>query len=120
MRDAMSVFKELAASVMVPIVLLFTKKDVFEENLKIQPFSDFFPEYTGAMDSASIRNYLASWFRDLDERPWGELYCYFINAVDPDNVKEVFEEIELNIFKARPTTNPHYKLTSPGCIVAGE
>jgi len=99
MRDAMSAFENITTSATFPIVLLFTKKDVFVENLKVQPFSDFFPEYTGMMDSTSICAYISTMFQRLDKRSNGKLYIRFVNATDPDDFKEVFKEIETNMLK---------------------
>lgn len=95
----MSAFEGISTFLEAPIILLFTKNDVFEENLKIQPFSDFFPETAGITDSAWLRTYIAASFRSLDKRPSRKLYCYFVTATDPENFREVFEQIELNIFK---------------------
>jgi len=98
----MSAFENITTSATFPIVLLFTKKDVFVENLKVQPFSDFFPEYTGMMDSTSICAYIATMFQRLDKRSNGRLYIRFVNATDPDDFKEVFKEIETNMLKPQP------------------
>lgn len=95
----MSAFEDIALSVSVPIILLFTKKDVFEENLEVQPFSDFFPDYTGMMDSSSICVYIATMFRRLHARPNGQLYTHFVNAADPHNFKRVFRDIESDMLK---------------------
>ena len=97
MRDAMRTFQMMIHPVKVPIFLLFTKNDIFEENLKTHPFSDFFPEFHGVTDSNSIRTWLVNSFRDLDKRSVGELYCYIINATDSADFKEAFEEIELKM-----------------------
>ncbi len=102
MRDALSAFEDIVISVTIPIILLFTKKDVFEENLRVQPFSDFFPEYTGMMDSLSICEYIASMFRSLHKRPNGQLYIRFVNATDPHQFKQVFKEIESYMLERRP------------------
>jgi len=99
MREAMSEFEVIAASITVPIILLFTKKDVFVKNLKIHPFSVFFPRYTGMVDSPHICAYIATMFQRLHKRPNGKLYIRFVDATDPDNFKEVFEEIETNMLK---------------------
>ncbi len=107
MREAMSEFRVIATSVTVPIILLFTKKDVFIENLKVQPFSEFFPEYTGMMDSPSICAYIATMFQRLHVRPNGKLYIRFVNATDPDNFKEVFKEIETNMLKPQYVIPKH-------------
>jgi len=88
----MSAFEDIAISVTIPIILPFTKTDVFVENLKVQPFSKFFPKYTGMMDSTSICAYIATVFQRIHKRPNGKLYIRFVNATDPDAFKEVFEE----------------------------
>lgn len=95
----MQAFKKLAASVTVPIVLLFTKKDVFVEHLKTQPFSNFFPEYMGPMDSSNICANFAMMFRRLDNKPGRRFDIYFLNATDPGNFKEVYREIASNLFQ---------------------
>ena len=102
MRDAMRAFEKLASVVTLPIVLLFTKTDVFRKNLRVYCFSDFFPEYTGRMDSISIRAYFASEFRRLDRRPGRRLFITFLNATNPDAFKKVFDQIESHVLQPLP------------------
>ena len=98
----MSAFEKLANVVTLPIVLLFTKTDVFRKNLKVYCFSDFFPEYTGHMDSSSIRAYFANEFRRLDRRPNRKLFIWFLNATNPDTFKKVFDRIESQVLQPQP------------------
>ena len=98
----MNAFTQTAAAVEVPIVLLFTKIDVFEKNLKTIPFSNFFPEYSDYPDSTSILDFFTETFQDLDNRIHGELHVRVVNAADPDDFKKVFENIASTIFRREP------------------
>ena len=98
MRDTMHAFEKIAGSTMAPIILLFTKKDIFVEHLKILPFTDFFPEYIGSLRSSDICAHLALEFRRLGQRPGRRLDIHFLNATDPENFREVFEDMKVNMF----------------------
>lgn len=102
MLAAMDAFKEVAGAVHVPIILLFTKIDVFEAMLESHCFTDFFPEYSGLMDSSSICQYLAIEFLKLNLRPKVKVYIRVVNATDAVNFKDVFEDVNSQILEPRP------------------
>lgn len=82
MQDAMAAFKEVVSSVTVPIVLLFTKRDVLQKNLRVMPFSNYFAKYTGPEDYVRVSAYIATIFQHLhaSSRPNGRLQIRFVNA----------------------------------------
>ena len=94
MRDAIKAFEIVTASVTVPIILLFTKTDVLDENIRVIPFSSFFPEYHGPTDIPSICKYFDGTFRRRDRRPNRIIRTAFVNAADPDSFKEFFKMVK--------------------------
>ena len=100
MKDAMRAFSEMSALVSVPIVLLFTKSDVLETNLRIHSFRDYFPNYAGPETASEICRFLAVEFRRLDLRPNGILLMSVVNATDPDDFLNV--SMSAGIFTVPP------------------
>lgn len=68
-----------------PFVVLLNKLDLFEEKLTSKHFRDYFPSYSGSLDSSSVCSYFASQFVMLDERPNASLRIYKTSAVDRDS-----------------------------------
>ena len=106
----MDAFKEVSAAARNPIILLFTKIDVFEELLSTYSFTDYLPNCSGPLNSSNFRMYLASRFQGLHRlhrRSSKSLFIRVVNAADPKAFKKVFEEIESKISKPwpRPTEN---------------
>ena len=102
MLDAMDAFQKLAAVATPPIILLFTKIDIFEELLSTHIFTDFFPDYIGPMNSFNTRLYLASMFQRRHMRSNKKLFIRVVNAAEPEVFRKVFEEIESRILKPWP------------------
>ena len=107
MLDAMDAFKKVSAAAKLPVILLFTKIDVFEDLLSIHDFTDFFPEYSGTMKSSEIYTYLASRFRQLHLGSNKKLFIRVVDAAEPEAFRKLFEEIESEIFnpRSRSTAN---------------
>ena len=100
MVDATNAFQDVVNASDAPIILLFTKYDLFRDCLEVQPFTDYFPDYsnlTDAHDYDSIALYLASHFLKLDQRNYGGTFIRFVNAADPDDFRAIFEEVKSKI-----------------------
>lgn len=102
MLDAMDAFQKVSAAARLPVILLFTKIDIFEELLRKERFTYYFPEYLGPTTSSSICVYLASRFQTLHLGCDGRLFIHVVNAADPKAFRKVFEEIESKILKRWP------------------
>ena len=102
MLDAMDAFKKVSAAARLPIILLFTKIDVFEDLLSIHSFTDFFPEYSGSMKSSKIYAYLVSRFRQLHLGSNKKLFIRVVDAAEPEAFRKIFGEIESEILNPRP------------------
>ena len=76
-----------------PIIVLLTKFDLLEENMKVDSICDYFPSYCGSLDPSLACSYFASEFLKLDERPNAPLRIYRISAVDRDSFKATIEGI---------------------------
>ena len=99
--DAMDAFKKVSAAVRIPILLLFTKVDIFEKLLSVYKFTDYFPSYSGPMHSSNIRGHLALNFRHLCPGSNERLFIRVVNAADPEAFRKVFEEVESKILSPR-------------------
>ena len=97
----MNAFRKVADAVEVPILLLFTKVDVFEELLSTHKFRDYFPAYRGYMDSSNILAHLALKFHNLCPGSDKRLFIQVVNATDPKAFREVFEKVESKIWNPR-------------------
>ena len=102
MLAAMDAFKDVSAATTHPIILLFTKNDIFEELLSTHLFTNYFPHYTGPLNSSDIRLYLGSRFQRLHTRSNTRLFIRVVNAAEPEMFRKVFEEIESRILKPWP------------------
>ena len=76
-----------------PIIVLLTKFDLLEENMRAISIYDYFPSYCGSLDPSLACRYFASEFLKLDERPNASLRIYRISAVDKDSFKEIMDGI---------------------------
>lgn len=102
MVDATNAFQDVVNASDAPIILLFTKYDLLGDCLEVQPFTDYFPDYsnrTDAHDYDNIALYLASHFLKLDQRNHGGTFVRFVNAADPDDFRAIFEEVNSEILQ---------------------
>lgn len=97
MNKSMRQFTRACQQTHAPIVLLFTKKDLFMRNLHDYAVPKHLPNISESTDpdtffKDTLRFFTAA-FQSLDQRPCGRLYIYWINAVDADEVKCIFRDI---------------------------
>lgn len=94
----MDAFKRVSAAVRVPILLLFTKVDIFEELLSTHQFTDYFPSYRGPMDSFNIRVHLTLKFYELCPGSNERLFIHVVDATVPEAFRKFFEKVVNPIF----------------------
>lgn len=68
----------------VPIVLLFNKVDLLEQQMRENPIVDHYPEYSGNSDPLAAYHFFAAKFSELDCRPQGNLRILETSAVELD------------------------------------
>jgi len=70
------------------IILLFNKKDIFEEKIQQVDMTCAFPDYRGGRNYHSAMTYIHNQF--LDRIPAGRaVYPHFMSSLDPNNALEV-------------------------------
>ena len=104
MVDAMDAFEKVSTSARLPIILLFTKIDIFKELLSTYKFTDYYPDYSAPMSSSNFCLYLASLFQRLHVRSDKRLFIRVVNAAEPEAFRKVFEEIESQVLGTRPVS----------------
>ncbi|KAG8526033.1 uncharacterized protein KY384_000795 [Bacidia gigantensis] len=100
MDEALAGFQWLTKKTRAPIILLFTKTDVLRRNLPIFPLSHYAESYSHGTNYEKACEYFADRFQQLYTRHFAganELFIYFVNAVDPNEVKIVFRRIEQEV-----------------------
>jgi len=86
-----------------PIVLLFTKKDLFMRNLNDYSIPNHLPDISESTDpntfSEDTLRFSTAAFQSLDHRAGGEIYVYWINAIDTGEVAAIFQDMRENVFE---------------------
>lgn len=109
MDKSLAAFEQLIGEqllISTPIVLLFTKMDVFADMIQQLPLHSVYPECPISADLDASSNFLAATFAKLDQRPEGKLQICVTNAVD----KAVFEK---TLHELRPMMTSSIKKTFP-------
>lgn len=109
MNKSMGQFTRVCQQSHAPIILLFTKKDLFMRNLHDYAIPKHLPNISKSTDpdtffKDTLRFFTAA-FQSLDQRPGGILYIYWINAVDADEVNCIFRDIRDIRFNRRQARN---------------
>lgn len=77
-----------------PTILLFNKKDLFEEKLKTSPLAICFPDYTGGDTYEEAASYIRCLFEDLNHSPdEKDLITHFTCATDTRYMQLVIDAI---------------------------
>jgi len=92
--DEFEKFCQNSCFIRTDVILLFNKKDLFEEKLSKRPLTICFPEYEGGnnYDEASqyVQKQFESRYVNCDSR---DFYFHFVCAMDSDNVNFIFSYI---------------------------
>ncbi|XP_053199054.1 guanine nucleotide-binding protein G(i) subunit alpha-1-like [Scomber japonicus] len=94
MREAMITFGNICNNryfTGTPIILLFNKKDLFEEKIGKSRLTLCFPEYSGGHSYEETADYIRCQFEYINKRD--VMYSHFICAIDTKNVQTVLDEI---------------------------
>ena len=83
--------KDKNLDVHVPIVLFFTKKDVFYEKLKKRRLDYCYPDYKGKNDFEEASKFIKSRFLRHTEMPQRIVHVNFICTIDPTQIKHIFK-----------------------------
>ncbi|KAJ6246143.1 g protein alpha i subunit [Anaeramoeba flamelloides] len=75
------------------LIVFFNKFDLFEEKIKVSPLNKLFPEYKGGNDVDEGKNFIKNQFLSLNRNEEKQIYSYFTSAIDPDNIKKVFQAV---------------------------
>lgn len=99
MNESIKVFKEILSYVHtlkgIPIILVFTNSDSFEETLEDYPLEDYFPEYQGRSKENAF-DFIHQKFLDQNESD-KMIYTFLMNVLDENNVKMFWKEVNLLI-----------------------
>lgn len=109
MDKSLAVFEQLTRKellISTPIVLLFTKMDVFADMIQQLPVHSVYPECPISADSNASSGFFAATFAKLDQRPGGKLQTCVTNVAD----KAVFEK---TLHELRPMMTSNITKTFP-------
>eukprot|EP01027_Heterolobosea_sp_BB2_P018960 GEZU01026644.1.p1 GENE.GEZU01026644.1~~GEZU01026644.1.p1 ORF type:complete len:136 (+),score=25.90 GEZU01026644.1:302-709(+) len=100
MHESLELFEDVVKSkwfTNVPLVLIFTKDDIFRNKIKETDLSCCFPDYTGGCDYQAAFSYIVKRFTDIykkyREMP---LYAFVVNGTDTENVRKLFYETKVH------------------------
>lgn len=99
LQESIRLFGDLARSGYfqgLPVVLIFTHSDIFEDKIQARNLSTYFPDYTGAShDSNEAKEWITSKFTTV-KQPSGEpinLTVCHINSLEQEQVKKCVNSI---------------------------
>lgn len=94
-------FTIVCQKTVAPIILIFTKRDLFVKNLNGYAIPKHLPHISESTDPktfmADTFQFFGTTFRSLDHRVEGGIYVYWINAIDTGEVASIFQEMRENI-----------------------
>eukprot|EP00475_Leptophrys_vorax_P016610 TRINITY_DN23082_c0_g1_i4.p1 TRINITY_DN23082_c0_g1~~TRINITY_DN23082_c0_g1_i4.p1 ORF type:complete len:356 (-),score=88.42 TRINITY_DN23082_c0_g1_i4:111-1154(-) len=91
--ESLEVFDHLVAQYFpsTPIILILTKKDLFDQKFLKVPLKDYFPDFTGDRVEEGYE-FLKQMYRS--RLPHNKFHCYVMTAIDSSDFKRVFQEIQ--------------------------
>ncbi len=116
MNESMKRFAMVCQETHVPIVLIFTKRDLFVKNLDEYAVPTHLPHISESTDPdtfvADTFQFFGTAFRSLDHRNDRKIYVYWINAINTWGIASIFQDLRDDVFERRqarnqPSTNQH-------------
>jgi len=103
MKEALSLFHNLTASHLLQntsLALVFTKKDLLQERLNVDFFTDYFPGFKGdPLSTEQVISFIKSMFLDSTQKQrsrgsdaLGDVPVFVINSMDRNEVKQILEQ----------------------------
>jgi len=103
MKEALSLFQNLISSNLLQntsIALVFTKKDLLKTRLKMDRFTNYFPNFKGdPFSTEQVINFTRSMFLEAIQKQrgrgndtLGDIPVFVINAMDRNEVKQILEQ----------------------------
>ena len=98
-KESLRVFNEVVNNALffkVPFVLVFNKRDLFEEKIANKSFSKYFSGFNGDEKSpVDTIDFMTKLFlNEITEHPLETVSVKTLSAIDHDNTKQVFEEVK--------------------------
>lgn len=90
----------------VPIVLLFNKFNLLEQQMSENPIVDYYSEYSGDSDPLAAYRFFAAKFSEIDRRPHGSLRILVTSAVEHDDFTSPIDELWQDLFQQKLTIIP--------------
>lgn len=105
MNESMKKFATVCQETHAPIILVFTKRDLFMKNLDEYAVPKHLPHISESKDPdtfmADTFQFFGTAFRSLDHRVDGRIYVYWINAIDTGEFASIFQDMRENMFERR-------------------
>jgi len=100
MKDAIELFEKIANHqkfINNKVLLLLNKKDILVEKLKTKDLIDCFEDYKGGRDFDKAVEFITQQFLKEDKGEKGRITAKVIQAIDPQSVANVFDEIKSSL-----------------------
>jgi len=86
----------------MPIILLFTRLDLFEEKINRHPLKDQFPEFTGRKnDSSAAMEFITEKFHSISQKYDIEIEVRVINATDTAQTRDFLQSFETKVTEGK-------------------
>jgi guanine nucleotide-binding protein G(i) subunit alpha len=106
-RENLECFEQCMAReslVGVPVILVFTTTDIFEQKFTKSPISCYFPEFEGTTTSDAQEFFKKLYLQQIKSRTDQEprqVFVHYVNATDPESCKQLFKSIKEDIAKIK-------------------
>jgi guanine nucleotide-binding protein G(i) subunit alpha len=84
----------------VPVILVFTKTDIFEKKFTKSPVSSYFPEFEGTTTEEAREFFKKLYLQQIkghtDQEP-RQVFVHYVNATDPESCIALFNSIKDDI-----------------------
>ncbi|KAJ6232093.1 guanine nucleotide-binding protein g(o) subunit alpha [Anaeramoeba flamelloides] len=88
-----------------PLILFLNKLDLFQEKIKVSPLNKLFPDYEGGVDVEEGKKFIKNQFLSLNRYQEKNIFPYFISAIDPESIKQIFRQVNDNFLQKKMDGN---------------